>query len=733
MQTKITELNLKNLPIIKETSLHKLATTVKLYQEFNELCKKGFEKGKAKFEEKYDKSDPKSLDRVCYKKHYKNGKFDLIKNPETGEILEIGGYLRIETDKNNKITKIESLKSFYWQMWSFKEDVEREDWSRGVEKIQAENHEKTITGNFTPDNGELEKKVLAKFPKITKEQYESNLGNPFVKYDFGVNFGSKIEIGDVHNLLNQKVYFVANVSFYYTTFTGATQFGGATFTGNADFEGTTFTGMAYFEDRTFTGDADFRGATFTGAALFVGATFTGETNFENVTFTGPAYFEGATFTGDADFRNVTFTGPADFGGATFTGEAQFEGTTFTDEAYFEGATFTGEANFGGVTFNGVAHFGDATFTGVALFLNAYFKTNFIIFAKLRLLGAEVSFINDEIKEIEVNGEKRKIGKIFRDIMTLKFSVAEVGAGARLIMDYCDFSKLIRRDDSLKELRDLKDTNGGKVFVEGENNKYTKYSYTQTFNIPEQVQSLFRIFANKKAEFINILEENKVQVSFKNTRDSLSVTYESDEDLDQEKWQEKMKNINIWLIGLTFQKEQISNQIVQIGDKTLNKFLEKKLEALADFVKKEINIENEFGYWKLEYGMELIKVIFQLSDVKLENKFIEEYKTKYLIMSQKNTIAFNAEVKNLQLNQAHGDILNPIQNNNPSLEETSKFLEKLKPTKNKFILTFLSVIISSALSYFINQLPTLQGVDDIHKWFVSVVLIAILAVVTYILS
>jgi hypothetical protein len=130
----------------------------------------------------------------------------LIKNPETKEILEIGDYLTIETDKNDKISIIQSLKPFYWQEWSFKEDIEREDWSKWVDMSEDEYTEIIITGNFTPDNGELEKEFLAKFPKIAKERYKSNLRNPFVKYDFEVNFGSTITIGSVLNSCDYFAY-----------------------------------------------------------------------------------------------------------------------------------------------------------------------------------------------------------------------------------------------------------------------------------------------------------------------------------------------------------------------------------------------------------------------------------------------------------------------------------------------------------------------------------------------
>jgi len=122
--------NPENLPVIEENSLHRIVTTVKLYQEFNEL-------GKEKFEEIYGKADPKSLEGVCYNKYYEgkadNERFGLVRNPNVeatsvSPFLELGSYLRVNYLRVNFRTdetkpEIESQKPFYWKEWNLEEDI----------------------------------------------------------------------------------------------------------------------------------------------------------------------------------------------------------------------------------------------------------------------------------------------------------------------------------------------------------------------------------------------------------------------------------------------------------------------------------------------------------------------------------------------------------------------------------------------------------------------------------
>jgi hypothetical protein len=135
--------NPDNLPVIVENSLHRIATTVKLYQEFKEL-------GQTEFERIYSNMPSSSLEGACYERYYKNYQkygrtkpFELLNSPLEGWTakqdgvvpLELGEYLKVdlETDKTKPendpkrkiVTKIsnENLKSFYWKEWSFMEDI----------------------------------------------------------------------------------------------------------------------------------------------------------------------------------------------------------------------------------------------------------------------------------------------------------------------------------------------------------------------------------------------------------------------------------------------------------------------------------------------------------------------------------------------------------------------------------------------------------------------------------
>jgi len=66
--------------------------------------------------------------------------------------------------------------------------------------------------------------------------------------------------------------------------------------------------------------------------------------------------------------------------------------------------------------------------------------------------------------------------------------------------------------------------------------------------------------------------------------------------------------------------------------------------------------------------------------------------------------------------------NPVQNNNPSLEETSKFLDKPKKTKKKMLSAFCTII--SAVSS--NQIfPQINDINLIYK-SVFWLLVAVLA-------
>jgi|GEM_PF-6531625 len=117
--------NPHKLPIIQEGSLHRIATTVKLYQEFEGL-------GQSEFEKKYGQKDSKSLEAVCYQKYYQvkkeDQRFGIVRDAKTGEAKKLADYLKVELGEDAQITQIRSIKPFYWEKWDFVEDAERRDW-----------------------------------------------------------------------------------------------------------------------------------------------------------------------------------------------------------------------------------------------------------------------------------------------------------------------------------------------------------------------------------------------------------------------------------------------------------------------------------------------------------------------------------------------------------------------------------------------------------------------------
>jgi hypothetical protein len=249
MIDKNTNTNPENLPVIEENSLHRIVTTVKLYQEFNELGQTDFEKTYGPENENFD---PKSLDGVCYERYYKNYQkygrtkpFELLNSPlegwtaeQDGVDLELGEYLKVYLDENKNVTKIQSLQPFYWKEWSFEEDIERGDWSREVETKQIF-FRIDIVGNFTPNN-------------LSKKSKREVWG--FVKYKFELAFGS-ITVGSIGTR-----YFFTFPAYFY--FQNEVCFRSTTFQGEACFRNSIFQDDAIFQFSVFKDKADFNSASF---------------------------------------------------------------------------------------------------------------------------------------------------------------------------------------------------------------------------------------------------------------------------------------------------------------------------------------------------------------------------------------------------------------------------------------------------------------------------------------
>lgn len=248
--------NINNLPVIKETSLHRI------------------------------------VDRV------RNNDNTLLKDPKTGKGVKTSDYLGVDVDGQGKVTKIYAKRPFYWECWNFEQDIERKNMSEQVEIAGGEKFEWVYEGEFY--KGFIPRRVYKDF--IPDDEREKNKGNPFVHYDFEINF-SRIKIGSFENpnyyANDSKIYFLKNIKFEFAIFYGADEgqkhnsrphdealFNRAVFYGSADFNHAIFRRWASFDDvafycgvnfyhAIFDIDCGFRGATFSGEAIFDGAAFCG--------------------------------------------------------------------------------------------------------------------------------------------------------------------------------------------------------------------------------------------------------------------------------------------------------------------------------------------------------------------------------------------------------------------------------------------------------------------------
>jgi hypothetical protein len=93
---------------------------------------------------------------------------------------------------------------------------------------------------------------------------------------------------------------------------------------------------------------------------------------------------------------------------------------------------------------------------------------------------------------------------------------------------------------------------------------------------------------------------------------------------------------------------------------------------------------------------------------------------------KTTIIFKKEVSNVQPNS--GDFNEINQNNNPKLEETSKFLEKMNLTKAKFIYTFIVVACGIGIGYLVNRLPDVDKIQFLGEHFLILLGIGVFALI-----
>ena len=246
---------------------------------------------------------------------------------------------------------------------------------------------------------------------------------------------------------------------------------------------------------------------------------------------------------------------------------------------------------------------------------------------------------------------------------------------------------------LNYLRTLKTPSGKSVLIEGKNNRYHQYSHTQHFNSDKKVASFMKDFGVAFETWARIEKSEDVFVSMQATNDGYNVTFESNSEF-------AINNIERY-------KKDFQDTI---SDK--NKLEELKQKADTD----------DFN--------ELISQIFKI--LSKQATYQGKLDTNSLFQLQANPNQLRVQIMQfIQKNEGNSQGIQ-APNNQGQISKTQKnyFTEKLKPTKSKFIFTFLSLVVSSILGYFINQLPVLEGFSDVLKYSITCFLVLLLAVITY---
>ena len=199
-KVKRVKKNIHNLPVIKETSLHRIVERVR----------------------KKDNT--------------------LLIDPITSKNVKTYDYLGVNVNNKGKVTKIFAKQPFYWECWDFDHDIERNNKTKPITKIK--NDIKMMYKDVIPDDKEL------------------NKGNPFVQYDFEIDFSKEknwnnsIEFGSIQNYFkgfshHGKVYFLKKIHFYHVNFSGAVSLCLVSFSDAADFSFAVFSDAADFSFSTF--------------------------------------------------------------------------------------------------------------------------------------------------------------------------------------------------------------------------------------------------------------------------------------------------------------------------------------------------------------------------------------------------------------------------------------------------------------------------------------------------
>ena len=252
---------------------------------------------------------------------------------------------------------------------------------------------------------------------------------------------------------------------------------------------------------------------------------------------------------------------------------------------------------------------------------------------------------------------------------------------------------------------LKNNKGQQIInVDWETCEPKPFQHVQHFLSDKKVASFMKDFGAAFETWARIEKNEDILVSVEVVEDGYNVTFESNSEF-------AINNIGRY-------KQDFQDAI---SDKN-------KLDEL----KKKADID-DFN--------ELISQIFKILTKQLTYQGKLDTNSLFQLQANPNQLM----IQFMQFTQNNHDNSNGIQapnnqgqigetiSNEPSLEETAKFLDKIKPTKNKFILTCISLVVSSVLGYFINQLPILLGFTDVFKYSVAGFLVLLLALITYLNS
>ncbi len=255
--------NPDNLPVIEETSLHKIVDTVKKWQLID-------------------------TDKTIVNGRYVYPDFNLIFDPININFLPICEFLEVEIDENNQVSEITSKKPFYWKKWIDCSAFECGIYFKNI-NIECVNLSQCVFEKSVQFIGTSFNEF-----KIENSNFKSVLylhGSRFNKIAsfFGTVFDGKIIFSDLVTGIAElitgsdfnKCIFKNEVDFSNAIFRRDSTFCEAVFQDNVDFSGIKFDKMLNLESVTFKGDVKINDIEILDCR---------EINFNNSTFEKKLFF-----------------------------------------------------------------------------------------------------------------------------------------------------------------------------------------------------------------------------------------------------------------------------------------------------------------------------------------------------------------------------------------------------------------------------------------------------------